>query len=66
MLQNVESQKKMHKNFEEALEPCVMMAKVQIFGRPNQRGNVKKKENGKRKTGIAITAKSKATLRKIA
>lgn len=37
-----------HKNLEEVLEPSALMAKVQNFGRPNQKGNSKRRENEKR------------------
>lgn len=48
MLQNVESQRVIHKNIEEVLEPSAMMAKVQNSGRPNQKGNSKRRESEKK------------------
>lgn len=49
MLLNVESQKIVHKNFEEVLESSVMMIKSQNFGKNGGKTNMRRRENGERK-----------------
>lgn len=48
MLQNVESQKIVHKNFEEMAESSTMMVKTQGYGRNGNKGGFQKKEGEKK------------------
>lgn len=43
MLENVESQRIIHKNFEEALEHSAMMVKTQNYGKSNNKGSLKER-----------------------
>lgn len=44
MLQNVESQRMIKKNFEEILEPSAMMLRTQNYGKGNNKSTFKRKE----------------------
>lgn len=48
MLQNVESQKIVHKNFEEVAESNIMMVKTQCYLRNGNKGGFKKREGEKK------------------